>query len=246
MTNDRFAELFGEPVRAPDKLLTDFHMDVAASIQAVIEEAVLRMTRSLAKQTGSQEPLPCRRRRAELRRQRQGAARRHVREHLDSASRGRCRRRGRRGARRLSIIFKGQPRKTNGGDGMAGSFLGPSFAQADIERRLAAAGARFTVLDEDAMIEHDRASARRAAGRRLVPGPHGVRPARARRPLDPGRSALARHAEESQSQDQIPRELPAVRAGGAARRRRRLVRAERRQPLHAARRRRARTTAGAR
>src|ERR1700730_7349081 len=53
MTNERFAKLFGQPVRAPDQLLTPFHMDVAASIQAVLDEAVLRLTRSLAKQTGS-------------------------------------------------------------------------------------------------------------------------------------------------------------------------------------------------
>ena len=39
MTNGKFAKLFGEPVRRPDKnLLTQFHMDVAASIQAVTEE----------------------------------------------------------------------------------------------------------------------------------------------------------------------------------------------------------------
>src|SRR5881392_107450 len=53
MTNDRFAKLFGQPVRSPNQLLTAFHMDVAASIQAVLDEAVLRMTRNLAKQTGS-------------------------------------------------------------------------------------------------------------------------------------------------------------------------------------------------
>src|SRR5450432_975996 len=53
MTNDRFAKLFGEPVRSPDQLLTNFHMDVAASIQSVLDEAVLRLTRSLARQTGS-------------------------------------------------------------------------------------------------------------------------------------------------------------------------------------------------
>src|SRR6201995_4386882 len=52
MTNDRFAKLFGEPVRTPDKLLTSFHMDVAASVQAVLDEAVLRLTRSLSSQTG--------------------------------------------------------------------------------------------------------------------------------------------------------------------------------------------------
>ena len=53
MTNERFAKLFGAPVRSPDKLLTPFHMDVAASIQAVLDEIVLKMTRNLAKQTGS-------------------------------------------------------------------------------------------------------------------------------------------------------------------------------------------------
>ena len=53
MTNERFAKLFGQPVRTPDQLLTSFHMDVAASIQAVLDEAVLRLTRSLASKTGA-------------------------------------------------------------------------------------------------------------------------------------------------------------------------------------------------
>ena len=50
-------------------------------------------------------------------------------------------------------IFKDQTRKTNGGDGMFGSFLGPSFSQGVIEQRLMASGARFTVLSEDDMVE---------------------------------------------------------------------------------------------
>jgi carbamoyltransferase len=50
-------------------------------------------------------------------------------------------------------LFKDRPRKTNGGDGMFGSFLGPHFSQAAIEQRLAACGARFSVLSEDEMIE---------------------------------------------------------------------------------------------
>src|SRR4029079_15843747 len=53
MTNERFAKLFGAPVRAPDKHFTPFHRDVAAPIQAVREEAVLRLTRSLVKKTGA-------------------------------------------------------------------------------------------------------------------------------------------------------------------------------------------------
>ncbi len=49
MTNKKFSELFGQPVRDPKKdLLKDFHMDIAASIQAVTEEVVLRLTRDLA------------------------------------------------------------------------------------------------------------------------------------------------------------------------------------------------------
>jgi carbamoyltransferase len=51
MTNDRFAALFGQPVRKPEtELLTQFHMDVAASIQAVTEEVMLRLTRALAQE----------------------------------------------------------------------------------------------------------------------------------------------------------------------------------------------------
>src|SRR5207253_4555557 len=49
--------------------------------------------------------------------------------------------------------FMNQPRKSNGADGMAGSYLGPHYAQAEIERRLTAAGAKFAVLDEAAMID---------------------------------------------------------------------------------------------
>src|SRR5216684_8808258 len=48
MTNEKFSQLFGQPVRRPEKdLLTQFHMDVAASIQAVTEHAVLKLARAL-------------------------------------------------------------------------------------------------------------------------------------------------------------------------------------------------------
>ena len=51
MTNKNFSNLFGQPVRNPKKdLLTDFHMDIAASIQAVTEEIVLRITKDLAEE----------------------------------------------------------------------------------------------------------------------------------------------------------------------------------------------------
>jgi len=49
MTNKKFDNLFGQPVRTSEEsLLTQFHMDIAASIQAVIEEIVLRLTKCIA------------------------------------------------------------------------------------------------------------------------------------------------------------------------------------------------------
>jgi carbamoyltransferase len=152
MTNERFAELFGEPVRTPDKLLTPFHMDVAASIQAVLDEAVLRLTRSLAVKTGARNLCLA-----------GGVA-------LNCVANGKVLRDGRfdriwiqpaagdaGGAVGAALAayhqFKGQPRAAANTDGMSGAFLGPEFSQADIEQRLAAAGARFSVLDEEAMVE---------------------------------------------------------------------------------------------
>ena len=53
MTNKRFSKVFGEPVRNPESQpLTQFHMNIAASVQAVMEEIILKMTRSLAKEYG--------------------------------------------------------------------------------------------------------------------------------------------------------------------------------------------------
>ena len=49
MTNNKFSKLFGQKVRDPKKdLLTQFHMDIAASIQAVTEEIILKMTKNIA------------------------------------------------------------------------------------------------------------------------------------------------------------------------------------------------------
>ena len=51
MTNKKFSKIFGYPVRDPKKdLLTDFHMDIAASIQAVTEEVILRLTKDISKE----------------------------------------------------------------------------------------------------------------------------------------------------------------------------------------------------
>ena len=51
MTNNSFSKIFGEPVRNPKKdRLTQFHMDIAASIQAVTEEIVLKLTKSISEE----------------------------------------------------------------------------------------------------------------------------------------------------------------------------------------------------
>ncbi len=51
MTSRKFHKLFGAPPRGKDQELTQFHMDLAASIQVVTEEVVLKLARSLQKET---------------------------------------------------------------------------------------------------------------------------------------------------------------------------------------------------
>jgi carbamoyltransferase len=151
MTNERFSALFGQAVRSPEELLTNFHMDIAASIQAVLDEVVLRLARGLAKKTGSKNlclaggvALNCVANGKVL----FDGAFENIWIQPAAGDAG-----GAIGAALAAThIFKDQPRKTNGGDGMFGSFLGPSFSQAEIEQRLLTSGARFTVLSEDEMI----------------------------------------------------------------------------------------------
>ncbi len=153
MTNAKFDALFGGPPRSPDQLLTERHMDLAASVQAVLEEAVLRMTRALAKQTGAKNLCLA-----------GGVA-------LNCVANGKVLRDGHfekiwiqpaagdaGGALGAALaayhLFQGQPREISGcGDRMHGSYLGPEFSQPDIERRLTAAGAKFAVLDDGDLLD---------------------------------------------------------------------------------------------
>jgi carbamoyltransferase len=151
MTNERFAKLFGQPVRRPDQLLTPFHMDVAASVQAVLDEAVIRITRNLASKTGMRNLCMA-----------GGVA-------LNCVANGKVLRDSRfeniwiqpaagdaGGAVGAALAvyhqFKGKPRKIAENDGMSGALLGPAYSQREIERRLTQAGARYAVLSEDDMI----------------------------------------------------------------------------------------------
>ncbi len=150
MTNGRFNELFGAPPRKPDELLTDFHMDLAASIQAVTDEIVLRLTRSLREETGIRNlclaggvALNCVANGKVLR---EGHFDRvYIQPAAGDAG-------GALGAALVGYhLQRGRDRKANG-DGMRGAYLGPQYAQPDIEARLRKAGARFEVMDDARLI----------------------------------------------------------------------------------------------
>ena len=152
MTNARFDGLFGGPARSPEGPLTQRHMDLAASIQAVLEEAVLRMTRALAAETGARNLCLA-----------GGVA-------LNCVANGRILKEGgfdglwiqpaagdagaAVGAALAAYHLPGRERRPAPcGDGMKGAYLGPAYSQAEIQRRLEATGARFEVVDDDRLVE---------------------------------------------------------------------------------------------
>jgi carbamoyltransferase len=153
MTNGKFAALFGQAARRPDELLTSFHMDVAASIQAVTDDVVLRLTRAIAKETGARHlclaggvALNCV---ANGRVLRDGAFE-NIWIQPAAGDAG-----GALGAALAGYhLFQDQPRiMSNAVDGMAASLLGPSYDQADIEERLYAAGACYTTVVDADVVE---------------------------------------------------------------------------------------------
>jgi carbamoyltransferase len=153
MTNAKFADLFGEPSRAPDQPLTKFHMDIAASIQAVTEETVLRLTRALADETGERNLCLA-----------GGVA-------LNCVANGKVLRDGRFdkiwvqpaagdaggaiGAALAAHHMKfGLAREPNSAiDGMEGAYLGPAFESDVIAERLAAVGAQFKRVRDDELYD---------------------------------------------------------------------------------------------
>ena len=165
MTNGKFDALFGGPARRDDEPLVQRHMDLAASVQAVTEEIVLRLARSARVDTGIANlclaggvALNCVANGKLLRanifdniwvQPAAGDAGGAVGAAF-AAHHGYCR----------------QPRvRADAIDGMSGSYLGPAYAQQDIESRLTAAGAKFDVLPHEAMID---ATARALADGRAV------------------------------------------------------------------------------
>jgi carbamoyltransferase len=150
MTSGKFHDLFGGPPRRPDELLTQHHMDLAASLQAVTDDVVLRLTRSLREESGIDRlclaggvALNCVANGKVLR------ERRFTDIYIQPAAGDAG---GALGAALVGYhMQRGQPRRVNG-DAMRGAYLGPQFTQAEIEARLRKGGARFEVLDDAALI----------------------------------------------------------------------------------------------
>jgi carbamoyltransferase len=153
MTNEKFDALFGGPPRKQESILTQRDMDLAASIQVVIEEVVLKLAKGVAKTTGEKNlclaggvVLNC------------VANGKLLRENVfnrlwiqpAAGDAG-----GALGAA-LGVyhIMLNKPRKvTNGIDAMKGSYLGPNFNQQDITERLTRCGAVFKTLSDDGIVE---------------------------------------------------------------------------------------------
>ena len=153
MTNGKFADLFGGPARTPEQRLTQREMDLAASVQAITEEVMLKLAHGIAKETGERNLCLA-----------GGVA-------LNCVANGKLLRKkyfdrlwmqpaagdagGALGAAYIAHFrFKGQERKLNGAmDGMKGGYLGPQFTQPDIEARLRRAGAVFEVMEDNSLIE---------------------------------------------------------------------------------------------
>jgi carbamoyltransferase len=149
MTSRKFHDLFGGPPRDPHTPITQRDMNLAASLQKVTEEIMLRITRNLA--TTYQIENLC---------LAGGVA-------LNCVANGKVLRDG--SFKRIWIQpaagdaggavgaalaayhqHLGRARRPNGAlDGMQGSYLGPEFSQGEIEKRLAAAGARFTTISDE-------------------------------------------------------------------------------------------------
>lgn len=152
MTNGKFAQLFGSPARAPETALTQRDMDLAASVQAVTEEIVLRLGKSIRADLGADHLCLA-----------GGVA-------LNCVANGRLQRAGifkeiwvqpaagdAGGAIGAALAvwhqYLNQPRRATGQDQMRGSYLGPCFSQGEIERQLQDLKAVYTVLPDSELFD---------------------------------------------------------------------------------------------
>jgi carbamoyltransferase len=149
MTNSRFAELFGGPARVPETEITQREMDIAASIQSVAEEAMLRMANHVYKETNQKHLCLA-----------GGVA-------LNCVANGRILREGpfddiwiqpaagdAGGALGAALCvwhryLSNERRNDTGYDTQQGSYLGPSFPMQTIEKFLGSNGYVYHELDSD-------------------------------------------------------------------------------------------------
>ena len=153
MTSDRFDQLFGGPPRKAEESLTQREMDLAASIQVVTEEIVLKLAKSIAQETGERNlclaggvALNCVAN-GKLLKQRY-FDKLWIQPAAGDAG-------GAVGAALAAYhVHLQQGRALSGTqDGMHGAYLGPEYTQVDIEKRLSAVGARFETLNDDALLD---------------------------------------------------------------------------------------------
>jgi carbamoyltransferase len=152
MTNHRFAALFGSPARLPESPLTQKEMDIAASIQAVTEDIVLRLARTVQRETGNDYLCLA-----------GGVA-------LNCVSNGRLLRAGlfkdiwiqpaagdAGGALGAALAtwyqYLDKPRRTEGKDSMQGAYLGPAFSPDSIRQWLDQQQLPYQELTETALLE---------------------------------------------------------------------------------------------
>lgn len=152
MTNARFDALFGGPPRTSESTLTQREMDLAASVQAVTEEVVIKLAQSVRQQTGQKNLCLA-----------GGVA-------LNCVANGKLLKQGffdqiwiqpaagdaggAIGAAYSVYHLKlNAPRKVGESDAMKGSYLGPSYTQAEIEADLREADAQFTTVSDEELIE---------------------------------------------------------------------------------------------
>ncbi len=152
MTSKALEDLFGHPVRKPETdQLTQFHMDIAASVQAVTEEIMLRITRDLAREHGIRNLCMA-----------GGVA-------LNCVANGKILRDGAfdnlwvqpaagdaGGALGAAYAVwhqeMKQPQTSGPGDQMSGAYLGPKFDDDAIAKELETAGAKFSTHEKDEVI----------------------------------------------------------------------------------------------
>jgi carbamoyltransferase len=153
MTNEKFDALFGGPARKPEQRLTQREMDLAASVQAVTEEVVLKLAKGIAEETGEKNlclaggvALNCVANGKLLR------ARYFDRIWMQPAAGDAG---GALGAALVGYhLFCRKPRQAPAAlDAMRGGYLGPQFSLQEIQDPLAKAGAVFETLDDQGLVD---------------------------------------------------------------------------------------------